>query len=99
MDIDKLCLSKFVGQIVTVYVTAGGLAGSGFTGILASYNDVSIRLITRIGTAPACPIGSACFMPTEQYGNSYQSSCSNFQLGSVCEIPLCRIVAFTHNSI
>ncbi len=97
MNIDVLCLDRYVGQMVTVYVTAGGLAGSGFTGILASYNETSLKLICKIGTPPSCPIGSSCMTHYDNY-NNYGEGCG-FSLGSVCEIPLCRIVAFTHNCI
>ncbi len=97
MIIDGLCLNRYIGQMVTVYVTAGGLAGSGFTGILASFNETSLKLVCRMGSAPSCPIGSGCVGYEEQYGNCNEPY--NFTLGSICEIPLRSIVAFTHNSI
>jgi len=35
-------------------------AGGGFTGVLAGVDRGVVRLITRIGAAPACPLGSCC---------------------------------------
>ena len=36
------------------------MAGSGFTGVLACVDDRVVKLITRIGAPPACPLGSTC---------------------------------------
>ncbi|MDR2167040.1 MAG: hypothetical protein LBE35_04205 [Clostridiales bacterium] len=53
-------LARFVGRTVTIFTASGGLSGSGFTGILACVDDCTVKLITRVGAAPACPLGSAC---------------------------------------
>ncbi|MCD8089471.1 MAG: hypothetical protein LUD81_02415, partial [Clostridiales bacterium] len=53
-------IRRFIGQTVTVFTTSGGLSGEGFTGVLASVSDCSVKLITDIGEAPACPVGSEC---------------------------------------
>lgn len=55
---DSLC--RYVGQTVTVFTVSGGLSGSGFTGVLAHVGNGCIRLITSIGAAPACAVGSEC---------------------------------------
>ncbi len=53
-------LLRYIGQTVTIFTTSGGLSGSGFTGVLAGVCDGTVKLITDIGAAPACPIGSTC---------------------------------------
>jgi len=55
-----LDMSRFVGKTVTVFTASGGVSGSGFTGVLACVDDRVVKLITRIGAAPACPVGSTC---------------------------------------
>lgn len=101
---DSLC--RYIGQTVTVFTTSGGLSGSGFTGVLAAVNDCSIKLITDIGAAPNCPLGSNCsgfsgglFGFGNSNNNSCSNNCNNNWLGSVTEIPICKIVSFTHNAI
>lgn len=115
-------LMLHIGRTVTIFTTSGGLSGAGFTGVLASVCDGTVRLITDIGAAPACPVGSCC---TSGWGNGagygigygnggygYGGGCDggygrNFAggyggcnwLGSVTEIPICRIASFTHNAI
>lgn len=137
------CLLRYVGQTVTVFTESGGLSGSGFTGTLAGIFNGAVRLITQIGAAPACPIGSSCIgydQPSNNscgwgcgcgcgcgcgggngYATGYGNGISNYNLGwnwgypnqvnniaypagynwlgSVCEIPLCKIVSFTHVAI
>jgi hypothetical protein len=54
-------LRRFVGQVVTIFTTSGGESGRGFTGVLASVSsDPIVRLITQIGPAPGCALGSCC---------------------------------------
>ena len=88
-------LSRYIGQTVTVFTTSGGYSGNGFTGVLANVNERYIKLITNIGAAPSCPVGSSC----TGYGNNYNSYYGCNWLGSVTEIPICRIASFTHNAI
>ena len=57
-------LSKFIGETVTIYTTSGGQSGQGVTGVILAVNDTYVRLITSIGPAPACVLGSACPSPT-----------------------------------
>ncbi len=99
---ENLC--RYIGQTITVFTTSGGQSGSGFTGVLASVDNHTLKLITSIGASPSCPLGSNC--SGGNYYNNYQE-CNNNQnyncnynfMGSVTEIPLCRIASFTHNAI
>jgi hypothetical protein len=146
-------LIRHIGQTVTIFTESGGLSGSGFTGLLASVTDRTVRLITDIGAPPACPVGSSCTGSSpcgdggwgNGYGNGYGYSngygygygysngwgngyggwgnscgcgcCSGGGfgngfggfgngvgfggnwLGSITEIPVCKIVSFTHNAL
>ena len=93
---------RYIGRTVTVFTESGGLSGSGFTGTLAGFDGNSIRIITQIGAAPACPIGSAC---ASDANNAYSLNNSNpffngsSWLGSVSIIPINKIVSFVHSSI
>lgn len=111
---ESLC--RYIGQTVTVFTTSGGSTGCGFTGVLAAVSDGQIKLITDIGAAPSCPLGSNCSGCTNlsgsngnswglfrnSWGNNNSGCCggnNNNWLGSVTEIPICKIVGFTHNAI
>ncbi|MBR6400772.1 MAG: hypothetical protein IKS17_06070 [Firmicutes bacterium] len=91
--VDSLC--RHIGETVTVFTASGGLSGNGFTGVLAAVSEDSIKLITCFGQAPTCPLGSNC---SGGYFGGSRKSCGNI-LGSVTEIPLCKIVSFTHNAV
>jgi hypothetical protein len=82
-------IAGYIGQTVTIFVNAGGIAGMGFTGILISANCEYVRLITRIGPAPACPLTNS----RTSYGKFINS------LGSVASIPISKITSFTHNAV
>lgn len=91
-----------IGKTVTVYTTSGGESGCGFTGVLASVTSNCIKLITDIGEAPACSIGSSCcrYNRCNNYTcNNYRCANSNNWLGSVTDIPICSIACFTHHTI
>lgn len=88
-------LSRYIGQTVTIFTTSGGCSGSGFTGVLAAVTENYVKLITNIGAAPSCPLGSSC---TGYYYGNGNYCCGNW-LGSVTEIPICKIASFTHNAI
>lgn len=94
---DEMC--RYIGQTVTVFTTSGGASGCGFTGVLISVDCGCIRLLNRIGEAPACAIGSSC-CKTYGYKNC---NCAyndyNNPLGAITEIPICNIASFTHNAI
>lgn len=53
-------LARHIGQTVTIFTTSGGQSGRGFTGVLASVNCDFVRLVTNIGPAPGCALGSCC---------------------------------------
>lgn len=81
-------LCKFVGETVTIFTTSGGVSGCGFTGVILSVNPCFVRLITRFGVAPSSPFGNL--------GGNRFSRCGP---GSVCDIPIDRIVSFVHNAV
>jgi hypothetical protein len=91
-------LRNAIGQTVTIYTTSGGCSGSGFTGVLIFVDDCVVRLITRIGTAPACSLGSPCCppgpAPYRPYGTQEFAG-----LGSIVTIPVDRIASFVQNAI
>jgi hypothetical protein len=54
-------LSRFIGETVTIFTTSGGESGRGFTGVLIGISrDPIVTLLTDIGPAPACALGSCC---------------------------------------
>ena len=61
-------MARFVGKTVTIFTTSGGISGAGFTGVLACVDERVVKLITRIGAAPACPVGSTC---TGNFGTGF----------------------------
>lgn len=108
---DDICcaLKPFIGQTVTLFTTSGGLSGSGFTGVLIFVDDCIVKLLTRVGAAPSCPVGSDCGYPDScgygGYGGGYggkggYGDCGyGSLLGSVTVIPIDRIASFAHNAI
>jgi hypothetical protein len=97
-------MARHTGQTVTIFVSAGGIAGAGFTGVLLFVCEAYIKLLTQIGPPPACSLGNSCGFPayglinvnhrnTQVGRNGYMSV-----LGSITYIPLNKIVAFVHNS-
>ena len=53
-------LARWSGTTVTIYTESGGASGCGFTGVLILCNPCFVRLITCIGPAPCCSLGSTC---------------------------------------
>ncbi|MBL4935979.1 hypothetical protein JK636_09420 [Clostridium sp. YIM B02515] len=100
-------LARHIGQTVTIFTTSGGESGRGFTGVLATVNCNFVRLITQIGPAPGCALGSCCDrerrpfgVEGEQLGGEGRINCSgNRGLGSIVDIPVDRIAAFVHNAV
>ncbi|MBP7073664.1 MAG: hypothetical protein KBB40_09215 [Clostridia bacterium] len=84
-----------MGETVTIFTTSGGLSGCGFTGVVLAVNPCFVRLITHIGAAPSCALGSCCGVPDGGYG-SYGNVRT---VGSVTDIPLDRIAAVVRNAI
>jgi hypothetical protein len=101
-------MREFVGETVTVFTTSGGVSGCGFTGVLISVNPCFIRLVTEQGTPPSNPLAEnicgdfdngpgrgPCGPNFVRGGND-----GHFRpVGSVCDIPVDRIVAFCHNAV
>lgn len=103
-----LHISKYIGQTVTIFVAGGGASGLGFTGVLAGVTAEYIKLITKLGPAPACSLGSACLTVRSLSYNFYPYYYRYFGMpgygavntvGSVACIPVSRIVSFVHSSI
>lgn len=102
-------LEKYIGETVTIFTTSGGMSGCGFTGVLLGVNDCFVRLITQIGPAPGCAIGNACSGTPYANGMGCMSDNNNMgnmhngypvgTVGSVTDIPVCSIAAFTHNAV
>ncbi len=91
-------LCRHIGETVTVFTASGGISGSGFTGVLASVSNNSIRLIGEFGGRPSCPLGSNCSC-NNGCGNNCSRNCRDNILGSVTIIPVDKIVSFTHNAV
>ncbi|PKM96237.1 MAG: hypothetical protein CVU84_00545 [Firmicutes bacterium HGW-Firmicutes-1] len=107
-DFDTVSLCRYIGQTVTIFTASGGLSGHGFTGILIAANDCFVKLISRIGAAPDCPVGSTCGVPPRAgygYGgcglgyDAVGAGLAYGGLGSVVVIPTDKIVSFVHNAI
>lgn len=88
-------LTKFIGETVTVFTTSGGASGCGFTGILMTVNSSYIRLLTQEGTPPNNPLSDNICPRIGDAGNYHH----HFNVGSVCDIPVCTIASFCHNAI
>lgn len=91
-------LRKFVGETVTVFTESGGISGCGFTGFLIDVNCCFIRIVNKQGTEPTCPLGSSCCEKGEEKTDMMKPQ-KHFTVGSVTDIPIDKIVAFTHNAV
>lgn len=95
-------LSRFIGQTVTVFTTSGGASGCGFTGVLLRINPCFITLVNRLGTPPTNPL-SDTICGDRRNGRDWNGRDDDdrqvFTVGSVCDIPVDKIVAFCHNAI
>lgn len=97
-------LARHIGQTVTIFTTSGGESGRGFTGVLVSVNPSFVRLVTQLGSAPGCALGSCCDENHHHRGegrgrNKDRFDCSGNVLGSIVDIPVDRIASFVHNSV
>jgi hypothetical protein len=99
-------LAQHIGQTVTIFTTSGGQSGRGFTGVLASVNPNFVRLVTQIGSAPGCALGSCCDdrhhhrdCDCERDRDRDRFDCRGNNLGSIVDIPVDRIAAFVHNAV
>lgn len=96
-------LEEFIGETVTIYTTSGGESGDGFTGVVLSVNSAFVRLITRIGPAPGCALGSSCCNGSRRRrgsrGHGDEDNGGRSRVGSVTDIPIDRIASFVHNAV
>ncbi|MFL0252675.1 hypothetical protein ACJDT4_19865 [Clostridium neuense] len=69
-------IERHLGQTVTIYTASGGQSGLGFTGVLVKVSGNFVRLITQIGPAPGCALGSCCNPYIDNvYGDSEKDDC------------------------
>lgn len=95
-------LCNFIGETVTIFTASGGLSGNGFTGVILAVNCDFVRLVTKMGSAPTCPISDIC-----DNDNEFDNGCGRgrnngrilHEVGSVCDIPIHQIVSFCHNAV
>jgi hypothetical protein len=101
-------ICKYIGETVTVFVSGGGVSGSGFTGILLSANCIYIQLITRIGPPPSCMLSNTCSYPSFWSNTPKPIPAFNITdnmtgivntLGSITYIPVNKIASFVHNTV
>lgn len=102
-------MARWIGTTVTIYTTSGGASGCGFTGILALVDPCVVRLITCIGPAPCCSLGSACETPgcptvrsgfcDPGYGRRRRQDNFLCNVGATVDIPIENIAAFVHNTL
>lgn len=92
-------LMDSIGETVTIFTTSGGQSGCGFTGVVLAVNQCFVRLITHIGPAPGCALGSCCGVPGGGYGGGYGGNGNVSTVGSVTDIPLDRIAAVVRNAV
>lgn len=101
-------LCRFIGETVTIFTTSGGVSGCGFTGTLLSINCNFVRIVTHQGNAPTNPLAENICGDFDNgvrdgiggFGDvGPDSRMKKFRVGSVCDIPIDRIVAFCHNAV
>jgi hypothetical protein len=94
-------LQNFIGETVTIYTTSGGQSGCGFTGVILYVNPCIVRLVTSIGPAPGCAVGSSCGRPRGAYFgmNDWRGGNCPGPVGSACDIPIDKIACFVHNTV
>lgn len=86
-------LLKNTGKVVIVFTRTGGCAGEGFTGLIATVCDDTLRLITSIPSAPPYPFEGRCCKKRccDDFELCRNRCCSHF--GSAVIIPLCEITS------
>ena len=77
-----------IGKTIIVFVDGGGMSGGGFTGILIEVLSDSIKLITKLPTAP----NMRCHRGTGFRSRNRKQS----GLGTYTEILLNHVTAFTY---
>ena len=99
-------ISRFIGETVTIFTASGGVSGCGFTGVILAVNCDFVRLVTEQGSAPASPIDppydecdNGNGYDGQNYGQNYGRRRRCYNVGSVTDIPIDKIVAFVHNAV
>lgn len=104
-------LARRLGETVTIFTTSGGESGRGFTGVLISVNCDFVRLLSDIGPAPSCALGSCCDrnhskchnddedFEDERSGRNRRINCHGRNVGAIVDIPTSAIAAFVHNTL
>lgn len=93
-------IRRFIGETVTIFTASGGVSGTGFTGVILAVNCDFVRLVTDQGSAPASPLDPVydeCDCNGNYNANYDRRHCYN--VGSVTDIPIDKIVAFVHNAV
>ncbi|MBP1755677.1 MAG: putative rane protein [Firmicutes bacterium] len=99
-------MRRYVGETVTIFTTSGGASGCGFTGVILSVNPCFVRLVTEQGLPPTNPLAeNVCGEMDNGPERGQGGFCKGRDrmpyrtVGSVCDIPVDRIVAFCHNAV
>ncbi|MCM8710672.1 hypothetical protein M2651_06480 [Clostridium sp. SYSU_GA19001] len=93
-----LCLTRYIGQTITIFTISGGESGSGFTGVLIEVNKDYIKILIRAASPPSCTLGNCCI--TEKQEKVFdENNCEKLTLGTMTSIPINKIAAFVHNII
>jgi hypothetical protein len=103
-------ICEFVGEVVTIFTTSGGVSGCGFTGVVLSVNACFVRLITEQGSPPSSPISENICGEFDGKGRNLgldgvgggmggHRRDDHRRFGSICDIPLENIAAFCHNTV
>ena len=79
-------LNDNIGRVVIIFTSSGGCSGKGFTGVLASANSCSCKLITSLPNISPNPFAN-------------QSNMCGTQFGTAVEIPINQIVAVCSSQI
>jgi hypothetical protein len=95
MTLEELC--RFIGETVTIFTASGGASGCGFTGVLLRVNPCFVTLVNRLGSPPANPLSEE--ICGERRNDKNWDEMTIHTVGSVCDIPIDKIVSFCHNAI
>lgn len=92
-------LVRYIGQTVTVFTTSGGASSYGFTGVLLRVNFTFITLVNRFGPPPASPVSDVMYPERRGTRDCRGPEGTVYGVGSLCEIPIDKIAAFSHYAI
>lgn len=92
-------LMRYIGQTVTVFTTSGGATSYGFTGVLLRVNSSYITLANKFGAPPANPVSDVMYLERRSSRDYRSPDIPFYAVGSLCEIPIDKIAAFSHTAI